>query len=213
MSGRTVVHLLRHGEVQNPHGILYGRLPGYHLSERGRGMARLVAEYLAGHDVTRVIASPLERARETAEPIAQAHGLDVATDERLVEAGNHFEGLAFGVGDGSLRHPAHWPKLVNPFRPSWGEPYEQIAARVLEVVARAREEARGPEAVLVSHQSPVWITRRKIEGKRLWHDPRKRECSLASLTSLSFDGDHLVGLDYSEHAASLLPGANQVAGA
>ena len=213
MSARTVVHLLRHGEVHNPHGILYGRLPGYHLSERGRRMADLVAEHLRGHDVTRVIASPLERAQETAEPIAQAHRLDVGTDGRLVEAGNHFEGLTFGVGDGSLRHPAHWPKLVNPFRPSWGEPYEQIAARVLAVVARARDEARGHEAVLVSHQSPVWITRRKIEGRPLWHDPRKRECTLASLTSLTFDDDRLVSLDYSEPAASLLPGANQVAGA
>jgi broad specificity phosphatase PhoE len=213
VSARTVVHLLRHGEVHNPHGILYGRLPGYHLSERGRRMADLVAEHLRGHDVTRVIASPLERAQETAEPIAQAHRLDVGTDGRLVEAGNHFEGLTFGVGDGSLRHPAHWPKLVNPFRPSWGEPYEQIAARVLAVVARARDEARGHEAVLVSHQSPVWITRRKIEGRPLWHDPRKRECTLASLTSLTFDDDRLVSLDYSEPAASLLPGANQVAGA
>ena len=210
---RTVIHLMRHGEVHNPHGILYGRLPGYHLSERGRQMAEIVAEHLAGRDVTRVIASPLERARETAVPIAQAHGLDVDTDERLLEAGNHFEGLAFGVGDGSLRHPAHWPKLVNPFRPSWGEPYERIATRVLAVVERARREASGSEAVLVSHQSPVWITRRKIEGKRLWHDPRKRECSLASLTSLTFDGERLVALDYSEPAASLLPGANQVAGA
>ena len=213
MSARTVVHLLRHGEVHNPHGILYGRLPGYHLSERGRRMADLVAEHLRGNDVTRVIASPLERAQETAEPIAQAHGLDVASDGRLIEAGNHFEGLTFGVGDGSLRHPAHWPKLVNPFRPSWGEPYEQIAARVLAVVARARDEARGHEAVLVSHQSPVWITRRKVEGRPLWHDPRKRECRLASLTSLTFDDDQLVALDYSEPAASLLPGANHVAGA
>jgi broad specificity phosphatase PhoE len=210
---RTVVHLMRHGEVHNPHGILYGRLPGYHLSERGRRMAEVVAEHLAGRDVTRVIASPLERARETAAPIAQLHRVDVATDERLLEAGNHFEGLAFGVGDGSLRHPAHWPKLVNPFRPSWGEPYAQIAARVLAVVNRAREEARGSEAVLVSHQLPVWVARRRIEGKRLWHDPRKRQCSLASLTSLTFDDDRLVSLDYSEPAASLLPGANQVAGA
>jgi broad specificity phosphatase PhoE len=204
---------MRHGEVHNPHGILYGRLPGYHLSERGRRMAEVVAEHLAGRDVTRVIASPLERARETAAPIAQLHRVDVATDERLLEAGNHFEGLAFGVGDGSLRHPAHWPKLVNPFRPSWGEPYAQIAARVLAVVNRAREEARGSEAVLVSHQLPVWVARRRIEGKRLWHDPRKRQCSLASLTSLTFDDDRLVSLDYSEPAASLLPGANQVAGA
>ncbi len=213
MSTRTVVHLLRHGEVHNPHGILYGRLPGYHLSDRGRRMAELVAADLRERDVTRLISSPLERARETAAPIAAALGLDVGIDPGLIEAGNHFQGLTFGVGDGSLRHPTHWPKLVNPFRPSWGEPYERIAARMLGVVARARDEARGHEAVLVSHQLPVWVTRRKIEGRPLWHDPRRRQCSLASLTSLTYEGDRLVGLRYSEPAASLLPGANQVAGA
>ena len=213
MRTRTVVHLMRHGEVHNPEGVLYGRLPGYHLSDRGRRMADLVADHLADHDVTRVIASPLERAQETAAPIAARHELDVETDVRLIEAGNHFEGLKFGVGDGSLRHPGHWPKLVNPFRPSWGEPYEQIAARMLAVVDRARAEARGHEAVLVSHQSPVWIARLKLEHRRLWHDPRKRECSLASLTSLTYDDDRLVSIAFSEPAASLLPGASPVAGA
>jgi broad specificity phosphatase PhoE len=213
VSERTIVHLLRHGEVENPTGVLYGRLPGYHLSERGRQMADLVAAHLAERDVVTVISSPLERAQETAEPIAAARGLEVEIDVRLIEAGNHFEGLAFGVGDGSLRHPGHWPKLVNPFRPSWGEPYEQIAARMLAVVARARAESTGHEAVLVSHQSPVWIARLKLESRRLWHDPRKRQCSLASLTSLTYEGDRLLSIDLVEPAAGLLPGASTVAGA
>jgi broad specificity phosphatase PhoE len=213
VSERTIVHLLRHGEVENPTGVLYGRLPGYHLSERGRQMADLVAAHLAERDVVTVISSPLERAQETAEPIAAARGLEVEIDVRLIEAGNHFEGLAFGVGDGSLRPPGHWPKLVNPFRPSWGEPYEQIAARMLAVVARARAESTGHEAVLVSHQSPVWIARLKLESRRLWHDPRKRQCSLASLTSLTYEGDRLLSIDLVEPAAGLLPGASTVAGA
>ncbi len=213
MSERTVVHLMRHGEVHNPEGVLYGRLPGYHLSDRGRRMADLVATHLADHDVTAVISSPLERAQETAVAVADSHGLGIDLDVRLIEAGNHFEGMTFGVGDGSLKHPAHWPKMVNPFRPSWGEPYEQIAARMLAVVARARTAAAGHEAVLVSHQSPVWIARLKLEGRRLWHDPRKRECSLASLTSLTYDGERLLSIDFSEPAASLLPGASKVVGA
>ncbi len=213
MTTRTVVHLMRHGEVHNPEGVLYGRLAGYHLSDRGMRMADLVADHLADHDVTRVIASPLERAQETAAPIAARHELDVLTDVRLIEAGNHFEGMTFGVGDGSLRHPGHWPKLINPFRPSWGEPYEQIAARMLAVVDRARSEASGHEAVLVSHQSPVWIARLKLENRHLWHDPRKRQCTLASLTSLTYDDDRLVSIAFSEPAASLLPGASPVAGA
>lgn len=210
---RTLVHLLRHGEVHNPEGVLYGRLPGYHLSELGRQMAEAVAEALADHDVTLVVASPLERAQQTAQPIADRHGLPVLTDGRLIEAGNFFEGKKFGVGDGSLRHPAVWPRLVNPFRPSWGEAYERIAERMLAVVDDARRDAEGHEAVLVSHQSPVWIARLKLEGRRLWHDPRKRQCSLASLTTLTYEADQLVSIALTEPAAHLLPSASKVAGA
>lgn len=102
----TVVHLVRHGEVHNPDGVLYGRRGGYHLSELGRQMADRVAEHLADRDITHVVASPLERAQETAQPVAKSHGLDLATDGRLIEAGNVFEGKTFGVGDGALRKPA-----------------------------------------------------------------------------------------------------------
>ncbi|MGN8247402.1 histidine phosphatase family protein [Cellulomonas soli] len=215
----TTIHLMRHGEVHNPEGVLYGRLPGYHLSERGVAMADMVAAHLSGagaaprRDVTVVIASPLQRAQETATPIAAAFGVELRTDPRLIEAGNHFEGKTFGVGDGSLRHPEHWPYLRNPFRPSWGEPYREQVDRMLAAVDAARELARGHEAVLVSHQLPVWVTRLAVEKRRLWHDPRRRQCSLASLTSLRFEDDRLVGIGYSEPAASLLPGAATVAGA
>ena len=209
----TVVHLMRHGEVHNPEGILYGRLPGYRLSELGREMAETVGRYLADHDVVRVVSSPLERAQETATPIAEAHGLPVEVDDRLIEAGNYFEGKTFGVGDGALSKPSVWPRLVNPIKPSWGEPYEAIAARMLAAIADAREAAAGHEAVLVSHQLPVWTVRKRLEGKRLWHDPRKRECSLASLTSLRYAGADLTSITYSEPAADLLPTASKQAGA
>jgi len=209
----TVVHLLRHGEVHNPEGVLYGRLPDFHLSERGRQMAQMVGDHLASRDVAVVVASSLDRAQETAAPIAAPHGLSTTTDDRVIEAGNYFEGKTFGVGDGSLRRPQHWPKLVNPFRPSWGEPYEEIAARMLSAIADAYAAARGHEAVIVSHQLPVWTARRRLEGKRLWHDPRRRQCSLASLTSLTYVGDELTSIDYSEPAATLLPGANKTVGA
>lgn len=215
----TTIHLMRHGEVHNPDGVLYGRLDGYRLSERGQAMAQRVADHLSGaleaprRDVTVLYASPLQRAQETAAPIAAALDLPVRTDERLIEAANAFEGMTFGVGDGSLRHPRHWPLLRNPFRPSWGEPYTEQVARMLAVVDEARDAARGHEAVLVSHQLPVWITRSALENRRLWHDPRRRQCSLASLTSLTYEDDRLVGIGYSEPAADLLPGASQVAGA
>jgi broad specificity phosphatase PhoE len=214
----TTVHLLRHGEVHNPTGILYGRLDGYHLSELGVAMADRVAGHLAGldggprRDVVHVVASPLQRAQQTAAPIAEAFGLDVAADPRLIEAGNHFEGLTFGVGDGSLRRPRHWRFLWNPFRPSWGEPYREQVARMLAGITAARDAALGHEAVVVSHQLPIWVTRQALEGERLWHDPRRRQCSLASLTSLTWTDDEVI-IAYTEPAADLLPGARSVPGA
>ncbi|MGH3433277.1 MAG: histidine phosphatase family protein [Thermocrispum sp.] len=202
---RTVVHFLRHGEVHNPDGILYGRLPGYKLSATGVQQALTVAEFLSNNDVTHVVASPLQRAQETAVPIAAGHRLEIATDEQLIESSNKFEGMRVAVGDGVLRHPQHWPKLRNPLRPSWGEPYLHIARRILGAAFAARAAAEGHEAVCISHQLPIWTLRRLLEGKRLWHDPRKRECSLASLTSFEFDGETLTEVGYTEPAGHTDP--------
>jgi broad specificity phosphatase PhoE len=195
-SATTVVHLVRHGEVHNPRGVIYGRIPGYHLSEDGVLMAKAAADFLAPRDVTVLRCSPLTRAVETAAPIAQQFGLEAVIDDRLIEPWNHFEGIAFGVGDGSLRHPEHWLALRNPFRPSWGEPYKEVAARVMAAVRDAARAARGHEAVCVSHQLPIWVTRRAVAGQRLWHDPRRRECALGSVTSLTLAGDEVVKVSY-----------------
>lgn len=209
MSSRTTVHLLRHGEVHNPEGVLYGRLPGFRLSEDGQKMARDAAEALRGRDVAAVVASPLQRAQETAGPIAEVFGLAIGTDDRLLESGNYFEGKTVGVGDGAFRNPQHWPQLRNPFRPSWGEPYDVIAERMLAAAVAARDLALGHEAVCVSHQLPIWTVRRFVEGRTLWHRPDRRQCGLASLTSITWDGDHIVTVSYSEPAgaAARRPGA------
>lgn len=213
---RTVVHLLRHGEVHNPSGLLYGRLPDYHLSVLGEQMAATVAESLAGRDIGHLVSSPLDRAQETARPLADRFGLAVATDERLIEADNRFEGRRFGVGDGALRDPRSWWLLRNPFRPSWGEPYAEIAARMAAALHATREAAAGGEAVCVSHQLPIWTLRLHLEGRRLWHDPRRRQCALASLTSFHFNGQELTAIEYAEPAAHLVarsPGAGSAKGA
>jgi len=214
---RTTVSLLRHGEVYNPDGILYGRAPGFHLSARGRAMAERVAERIGERDITVITASPLERAQETAAPLAAARGVEVGLDERLLESDNYFAGRPFKVAD--LLRPAVWPRLRNPFRPSWGEPYKLQAARVTEAVQDARAKAielggDGAEAILVCHQLPIWAARLSAEGRPLWHDPRKRECTLTSLTSLVFGDDGaLLRVEYSEPAAALLPGASSTPGA
>ena len=211
MTSRTTVHLVRHGEVHNPTGVLYGRLPGFRLSPEGERMAVLAADALAGRDVRVVRSSPLERAIQTAEPIADRFGLPAETDERLIESDNAFEGMKFGVGDGALRQPANWRHLYNPFRPSWGEPYAVVAARVLAACADARDAAEGAEAVLVSHQLPIWVTRRAVEGLRLWHRPDRRECALASITSFVYEGDEIARVDYQEPAGAT--GRSRVGGA
>ncbi len=203
MSDTTVVHLLRHGEVHNPHGVLYGRLPGYRLSADGEEMAAAAAQALAGRDVAYVASSPLERARQTARPVAAAFGLEVAIDDRLLEPGNAFEGTRFGNGQGPLRRPQQWRHLRNPFLPSWGEPYAAIAVRMLAAMADARQLARGREAVCVSHQLPVWTARRAIEGRPLWHRPDRRQCGLASLTSVVYRDDVVVAITYVEPAGAV----------
>jgi broad specificity phosphatase PhoE len=196
---------MRHGEVYNPDGVLYGRLPGFRLSDTGRTQARTVAAALADHDIAAVFASPLQRAQETAAPIAAAHGLTITTNDELIEADNVFEGLKVSVTGGALSKPRHWPKLRDPFTPSWGEPYIQLAHRMLAAASTARDAARGHEVVCVSHQLPVYTLRRFLEGSRLWHDPRRRQCSLASLTSLIYDDDALVDIVYSEPAGASDP--------
>ena len=206
----AVVHLVRHGEVDNPGGVLYGRLPGFHLSEAGRVMAKTAADFLADRDITAVRSSPLERAVETAEPIAAEFGLPIVTDDRLIEAANHFEGLRFGVGDGALGQPRYWLYLRNPFLPSWGEPYAEVAARVLAAVRDAAAAAEGHEAVCVSHQLPIWSARRSVERKRLWHDPRRRQCALGSVTTFTVTAGQITSVQYREPSG---PGRPQVAGA
>ncbi len=202
---KTVVHLLRHGEVHNPTGVLYGRMSGYHLSELGQQMAHRVAESIGDRDITRVVSSPLERAQQTAEPLAKVLGVDIITDERVIESTNVFQGETFGVGDGVLRKPSAWRHLWNPVRPSWGEPYKQIAARMMAAVYDARDAALGHESVIVSHQLPIWITRLHVEHRSFVHDPRRRQCTLCSLTSFTFDGESLSTVRYSEPAADLIP--------
>jgi broad specificity phosphatase PhoE len=213
---KTIVHMLRHGEVYNPDKILYGRLPGYGLSELGVQMAKAAAQALADRDVTYLVASPLERAQQTAEPFAAQSKLPIGVDERLIESANLFEGMRVAAGEGALRNPRYWYLLRNPFTPSWGEAYDAVAQRMYAALMAAREAAEGHEAVCVSHQLPIWTLRRHMEHKRLWHDPRRRQCALASLTSFHFEDVRLVSIEYTEPAAHLIalsPSARTAKGA
>jgi broad specificity phosphatase PhoE len=202
----STVHVARHGEVENPQKILYGRQPGWRLSTRGQQMAQVLGEWSKSINLGALHVSPLQRAQETAAPIARAHGIEITTDERLIEAGNIFEGKSFEPGSGILKHPTAWRHLYNPWKPSWGEPYDEQINRMFAAIFAAHKAANGKDAIVVSHQLPIWITRSAIEGRSMLHDPRKRECTLASVTSIHFDDEGVIsGLSYSEPAAHLLP--------
>ncbi|GAB3190638.1 histidine phosphatase family protein [Nesterenkonia suensis] len=217
----ATVHLVRHGEVHNPEKILYGRLPGYGLSELGHRMAEGIAEHFAaraeaGRPVHLLAASPLQRAQETVAPLAERLELPVTTEERVLEAENSFEGLSRVKRQ--LRNPRWWPLLLNPFRPSWGEPYAQQVTRMLAAVKDLSEQAvaehgDGAEVVVVSHQLPIWVTRLWAEDRPLWHDPRQRECSLTSITSLHVGPDGVESVSYAEPNHELLKDATALPGA
>lgn len=182
----TQLHLVRHGEVENPSRVLYGRLPNFGLSESGHKMAALAAADLAGRGraYSRVIASPLQRTQESAAPVIQALGLPLDLDERVMEPTNAFEGKRMRGSQSALTDPGNWKYLINPFRPSWGEPYRSIADRMREAMVDAATSVPGGDVVIVSHQLPIWMVHRDVNGKNLFHDPRARRCSLSSITTL-----------------------------
>lgn len=213
MTTKTLIHVLRHGEVFNPEKILYGRLPGYKLSDLGLRMADRAADFFSNKNLALIVSSPLERAQQTASPTAKKLNLEIQTDDLLIEAENVFEGKKVSVGDGALSDPKNWWYLRNPFRPSWGEPYKKVADRMRTAIFSARDSVKGKEALLVSHQLPIWIARLSAEGRSFVHDPRRRQCSLASVTTFIFDGDNLSAVEYQEPAADLLKDASKISGA
>jgi len=202
----SVVHLVRHGQVHNPEGVLYGRTPGYGLSELGRQMAGRLGEHFADVPLVHLVSSPLQRAQETIAPIAAAHpDLEVHIDDRVIEAANVFEGRSFGKRNEILLRPSSWWAMRNPLRPSWGESYTSILARMRAALVDAASHAVGGEALVLSHELPIWMARSWAEGRSLVHDPRRRQARLASVTTFTFQGSHLVRVDYNEPCADLVP--------
>jgi broad specificity phosphatase PhoE len=199
------IHLVRHGEVFNPQGVLYGRLPGYGLSDLGRDMAQAAADDLVSRDrqVAALIASPLQRTQQSAEPIAAAFGLEPALDGRVIEPENRFEGKKMHGPESALRDLRNWPYLANPWEPSWGEPFRSIATRMLHAMDDAWQAADGGDVVVVSHQLPIWMAHRRITGRQLAHDPRRRRCALSSITTFERRGDRFVEVGYRDPAAGL----------
>ncbi|NYE19152.1 histidine phosphatase family protein [Microbacterium immunditiarum] len=195
------LHLVRHGEVHNPRRVLYGRLPGYGLSEAGRRMARQAAEWVQSMDrpVAALWSSPLQRTRESAEPFTEIFGLEPRIDDRIIEPTNVFEGRRMVR---ALLNPWNWRHLRKPALPSWGEPYADVVARMNAAMTEAWESADSGDVVMVSHQLPIWITHLAVAGLPTQHDPRRRRCALSSVTSFEMVDNKWTEVAYAEPAAT-----------
>ena len=205
------IHLVRHGEVHNPDGVLYGRLPNFGLSDRGVKMARIAAETIqkSGRPVTALFASPLQRTRESARPFSEFFSLEAVLEERIIEPYNIFEGRVV-IGTSILIKPHLWFHLRNPSRPSWGEPYEQIVARVEAAVLDAFKSVQSGDVVMVSHQLPIWMLHSKVAGRKLPHNPNQRRCALSSITSFELHEGKLIEVGYEDPAFELRKNAIDV---
>jgi broad specificity phosphatase PhoE len=164
-------------------------------------MAREAAEYVRGlsRPIAAVVSSPLERARESAEPFAELFGIEPVIDERVIEPTNVFEGRRMKR---ALVNPLNWRHLRRPALPSWGEPYAEVIARMEAAMRDAWTRTEAGDAVIVSHQLPIWVTHLHIAGLPARHDPRRRRCALSSVTSFERDGDRWVEVGYAEPATA-----------
>ncbi len=197
----TVVHLVRHAEVENPNNIWYGRLSGFVLSERGRRQAEELGRHFAERNIAAVYSSPLERAIETAGAIARPHNLKVIEEPDIIESETRLQGRP---GDSRLfRNPLHVRHFINPFKPSWGESYASTGARMTEAIFRMREKHPGEEVVAVSHMTPIVVARMRIEKRRGPAWSAGIPCGKASVATFTFDGDRYLGNDYIDVGAKV----------
>lgn len=188
----TTIHFVRHGEVENPNHVLYERLPGFHLSARGVRMARATAQYIATvpqmRGISAIYSSPLERTQETAQQIASALQIGpIILDKRLIEAENNFRGKRIGYGEGALWKNNNWKLVSNLWKPSWGESYKSIAARVGDFAREQVKNHPGEQIVAVTHESPIWSYRHLLETGHAEHNMLLRKTALASITSITYD--------------------------
>ena len=152
----TTVLLVRHGQTPTTGTTLPGRARGLHLADTGRAQAANAAERIAKlAKVTAVYASPLERTRETAAPIAKSLGLRVVTDKGLLECD-------FGEWTGAklsdLRKRPEWKTVQqypSGFRFPGGESFTEMQVRMTATLARLAQRHRGETIVAVSHADPI----------------------------------------------------------
>lgn len=181
----SVVHLIRHGEVENPNQTVYADLPGFNLSARGRRQAAWAANALASNRIGAVYSSPLDRAVETASEIANHHSRACMVVPDLTEWAlmSRWRGLPWPQLD---RHrPGELDAyLTNPLQMDFSpETVEELAARMGGTVSELAGRHPDQELVVVCHQDPIQTARLVLTGRplALLHEAKPRHCEIISL--------------------------------
>jgi broad specificity phosphatase PhoE len=191
----TVLHLVRHGQVDNPHKIVYGRQRGWRLSERGRQEAEAVARHLGARPVARVYTSPLERAVQTATVIAAASGSEVEPREDLSESllCAPWEGRSWR--DVRTRHARDWARYL--FRPldvcDVPEDLRALAERIGGALRSIAAAHPGQQVVVVSHGDPLKAGILALTGGDL-RELHRHSIPTGGLVSLEYDGREPAGI-------------------
>ena len=163
----TTVYLIRHSDVENPQSVLYGHLDGFPLSELGRRRAEALAERLSGSGISRIVASPLERAQETARMIASRlpDQVVVETDAALREAefSRYLQGVRYWMVP-LLRPRWYLHKMRRGMMPG-DEAITELGGRVLDVARRVATETPERTAALVSHADPLQAAWVLLDGR------------------------------------------------
>lgn len=165
----ALVHLVRHGEVDNPEHLVYADLPGFGLSPHGVEQARRVGRYLGPRPVVAIWSSPLERSLRTAEEIAARTGVPVRVDDNLTE----WRITQRWKGHSWRTIPASFPGELETYLetptevPFAHESLAEVAERMAEVARRLDVEHPHGDVVIVSHQDPIQAGRLRLLGASL----------------------------------------------
>ncbi len=196
---RTRIHLIRHADVENPHRLLYGHLPGFQLSALGRTQAAAVGEKLSGEGIRRIVHSPLARAVETAriinENLKEPAVLEPDLELREADFSRYLQGLPYWQIP--LRRPLWFVHKARRGIVPGDESIEDLGRRVLDVVTRIAREHPGETAAAVSHADPIQAAWILLEGRA--HNERemyRKAVDKAGMLTIDLEGDEPVSWEY-----------------
>jgi broad specificity phosphatase PhoE len=196
---RTRVYVIRHADVENPHRLLYGHLPGFQLSALGRAQAAALGEKLATAGIKRIVHSPLARATETAQIInsglSEPAIMEVDPELREADFSRYLQGLPYWQIP--LRRPLWFVHKARRGLVPGDESVENLGGRVRDVVQRVARDHPGETAAVVSHADPIQAAWILLDGRA--HNERemyRKAVDKAVILVVELEGDTPVSWEY-----------------